>query len=687
MRPESEIVGGTVLRIPAIQSPNFITGVSGWIIKQDGTAEFDNLTIRGTFQGTNFILNTQGMFFYTPSEGAGNLVASIAASAGTDQFGNNYDAGFSIGFTTQGKIELNPFANQQFNITAVVAGIFTAMAQYFTPDVNELVPSYLGSLLLGTGTATKMASILSSPFGAQGAALILQAQNDGATDTPIITMGIVTQPSGEAIVMTPLAAFTPFATLFYSSSGGQTVVTKTVAGAYSIPIPAGVTTALGECWGSGGGGGILAAFGGGGGGGGEYAAEPNLAVTPNGTVTGTIGAAGTGGVQGGSPSTSGSSTTMIGSAATITAHGGVKGTTANGGAGGTGYLGTTHHDGGAGGTVPAGFLSGDGGGSSAGTAANGNNGGNGTGGVHGTGGPGGAAPAGGGAGGAGGGNNGNGANAQAPGGGGGGGGAAGNGGNGAVGKARLTYSTGLPGIQMSIAQAAGTDQFGISYGPGVTINSTLTLTPQAGTPPTPSSGQKLYTASNGRLALIGPSGQVQVPSTAIQSQNGTHTVTQAAQTALTDNLTIKAGEPINGAVYEIVAWGNGTLGSTVQLLVAQLAIGGAGLASAQGPAAGAWNGVASATFRWKMNASILFRSVGAAGTFVFSLDGVFSVTAGPNLIPGNTTDFTIPFVQGDSSTDNINTTADMLWTITCAWGSTTGASTISCIGAYLKRVL
>ncbi len=56
------IVGGTVLRIPAVQSPNYVPGVSGWIIRQDGSAEFNNGTFRGSIEvgpltGQHFIVN------------------------------------------------------------------------------------------------------------------------------------------------------------------------------------------------------------------------------------------------------------------------------------------------------------------------------------------------------------------------------------------------------------------------------------------------------------------------------------------------------------------------------------------------------------------------------------------------------------------------------------------------------
>lgn len=43
-----QIVGGTVLVISDIRSQNFVTTVSGWIIRADGTAEFANVIIRGS---------------------------------------------------------------------------------------------------------------------------------------------------------------------------------------------------------------------------------------------------------------------------------------------------------------------------------------------------------------------------------------------------------------------------------------------------------------------------------------------------------------------------------------------------------------------------------------------------------------------------------------------------------------
>jgi hypothetical protein len=101
------IGGGGGLVYPSIHSPNFITGVSGWTINKDGSAQFNNLTIRGVFEGTDFIINSAGAFFYSGTPAAGNLVTSITSAAGSDQFGNSYEAGVQIHSTGSSGANIN----------------------------------------------------------------------------------------------------------------------------------------------------------------------------------------------------------------------------------------------------------------------------------------------------------------------------------------------------------------------------------------------------------------------------------------------------------------------------------------------------------------------------------------------------------------------------------------------------
>lgn len=89
MMPGDPVVGGTVLRRPAVQSPNFVTGISGWTINADGSAEFNNLQIRGTFNGNDFILSSTGFFLYSGTPAAGNLIYSVTpAATAADPEGN-----------------------------------------------------------------------------------------------------------------------------------------------------------------------------------------------------------------------------------------------------------------------------------------------------------------------------------------------------------------------------------------------------------------------------------------------------------------------------------------------------------------------------------------------------------------------------------------------------------------------
>jgi hypothetical protein len=98
--------GGTVLLRPAIASPNFLHGVRGWSINQGGNAEFNDLQIRGTYMGQNYVINENGMFFYSGTPAAGNMTGSWAPAAGTDPYGNAYPAGLEI-YSALGSIALS----------------------------------------------------------------------------------------------------------------------------------------------------------------------------------------------------------------------------------------------------------------------------------------------------------------------------------------------------------------------------------------------------------------------------------------------------------------------------------------------------------------------------------------------------------------------------------------------------
>lgn len=73
----NDVVGGDTLLRPAIRSPNYVPGVSGWTINRDGTSEFAN----GTFRGPVVVLDP----------GSGVVLASIGAD-GSGSFQSVYAA-------------------------------------------------------------------------------------------------------------------------------------------------------------------------------------------------------------------------------------------------------------------------------------------------------------------------------------------------------------------------------------------------------------------------------------------------------------------------------------------------------------------------------------------------------------------------------------------------------------------
>jgi len=134
------------LAIPAIQSPNFIHSVSGWNIAKDGSAEFNNLVIRGSFMGNDFILNSSGLFIYSGTPALGNLIMSVVSVSGTDPEGN----------TTQQILTIYG-ANGAFMNFNVASG--TPQQNFVTGAVSEQEPATTFSQINSQGAANESMSL------------------------------------------------------------------------------------------------------------------------------------------------------------------------------------------------------------------------------------------------------------------------------------------------------------------------------------------------------------------------------------------------------------------------------------------------------------------------------------------------------------------------------------------------
>jgi hypothetical protein len=184
MAPQSDaITGGTVLRIPALQSPNFVTGVSGWIIRADGTCEFNAGTFRGSIEvgpsgGPNFFVNNPStgdvidiyngsaqLVYSIDSSGIATSYASsggqsLVVGSGTLIFETTHsDSETTIDFTPslsnlQGNFAIQIFdANQDINETGTLTIFSGNSTGSLRPTVQATERSVSGSVVVSDKTS------------------------------------------------------------------------------------------------------------------------------------------------------------------------------------------------------------------------------------------------------------------------------------------------------------------------------------------------------------------------------------------------------------------------------------------------------------------------------------------------------------------------------------------------------
>lgn len=150
MIPENPVVGGTVLRRAAIESPNFATGATGWAINQDGSAEFNNVVIR-----SGQIISGTALYYSTSPPAAGKLIASDSGASGFDPYGNQYIQGVTayLAGPPAAAISLQGRTLQLWT-AATQAGPYTAQGQLFGDNAGntDLQAGPGGSLFLNSPT-------------------------------------------------------------------------------------------------------------------------------------------------------------------------------------------------------------------------------------------------------------------------------------------------------------------------------------------------------------------------------------------------------------------------------------------------------------------------------------------------------------------------------------------------------
>jgi hypothetical protein len=146
-------------------------------------------------QAGNTIINPDGMFTYSGTPAAGNLIFSSAPAAGTDSFGNVYVEGAAAYITTGG----STFALQLGNQGANGAAFF--IHNQTTPPTAD--PGYSANLASPSGTAAEIVSGQSTAGSTQAVIIVSDSTLSGTAGGEVdISAGLTTTSGNMAIAGT-----------------------------------------------------------------------------------------------------------------------------------------------------------------------------------------------------------------------------------------------------------------------------------------------------------------------------------------------------------------------------------------------------------------------------------------------------------------------------------------------------
>lgn len=173
------IVGGVGSLIRQyIKSPNYAKGVSGWSINQDGSAEFNDATFRGTV-----VIDAAGtsLLIYDGAPAAGNLILSLSAFAGTDVYGNNYPGGICT--TNANGTASNAGYTSRWNPTDPLSGVQPLSLAFINnlqcgliSQLELFVQSTTNDLVLQAGPGNFLRALADNIFIGQAGATLSKIQ-------------------------------------------------------------------------------------------------------------------------------------------------------------------------------------------------------------------------------------------------------------------------------------------------------------------------------------------------------------------------------------------------------------------------------------------------------------------------------------------------------------------------------
>lgn len=206
------IVGGTTLIRPAIHSPDYVAGESGWSINKDGTAEFNDVNFRGSAQSANYVAGVSGWKLDQGGDAEFNSVQIRSTGTATP---------VTVGGSSSPQVKLSTNAN-------------VALISLPTNGAVENQPAFLQSGVLNAGLANEAETLQIFGPTVDGATdrsqIFLNSQNNDGSSQANLSM----RTGSSSLVMdkTLLTLQGPRANISPSDSG-STALQVTTSGTYS----------------------------------------------------------------------------------------------------------------------------------------------------------------------------------------------------------------------------------------------------------------------------------------------------------------------------------------------------------------------------------------------------------------------------------------------------------------------
>lgn len=206
------------LAIDQIQSPNFdlanppASPPNSWALLKSGLAYFFGVVLSGgTLTGPDFILNTTGMYSYSGTPAAGNLISSVGVTAGTmtDPTGHNAvfqgdtDYSYNIGHTTVTALQKSGGELSAWT-AATQAGPYTL--------VSQVIFDTGGNVTVGTGD---LRVVNTATFGGEYVIYPPSGDATGATDGAALNAAAA---AGQVVQLVPGTYYTS-QTIAYATAG------------------------------------------------------------------------------------------------------------------------------------------------------------------------------------------------------------------------------------------------------------------------------------------------------------------------------------------------------------------------------------------------------------------------------------------------------------------------------------